>query len=80
MPDFIQGIYALLSAMGTWLLYLVPVAAGLMVGYHSLMKGVAGGDWQQVESHNRAIKNTIIAAVVAVTAVGFVKIVLSFFG
>jgi len=79
MPPIVSGVMNLLQAAEGWLLALIPLGAGLMLGYHGLMKAMAGGDGMAVETHNKAMKNTIIAAAIAEAAMGTVAFILPYF-
>lgn len=79
MPPIVSGVISLLKAAEGWLLALIPLGAGLMLGYHGLMKAMAGGDPMAAETHNRSMKSTIVAAAIAEAAMGTVAFVLPYF-
>ena len=79
-PNLVIGLQSLLSAVSGWLLGLIPVGGGLMAGYHWFMSGVgSGGDEMQSAQHKRALKTTLFGTVGAFTAMGLVRVLLSFF-
>ena len=79
MPSFVSGTINLLQAVNGWLLALIPIAAGLMLGYHGLMKTAAAGDYGAIDAHNRAMKNIVTAAIVAESAMAIIRAVLSYY-
>jgi len=78
-PDFINDVLRLLQAILTWLLILIPAAAGAAIGYHALMKQMEEGDQGQSAQHTRAIKNILVAAAIGMSAAGIVTVILGFF-
>jgi hypothetical protein len=77
-PELVSNTKNLLNDATTWIMILIPVAAGLMIGYQALMKQFTDDD-ALVAKHNRAMKNILIAAVIGISAVSIVKLVLSYF-
>jgi len=78
-PDFINDVLRLLQSILTWLLILIPAAAGAAIGYHALMKQMEEGDQGQSAQHTRAIKNILVAAAIGMSAAGIVTVILGFF-
>jgi hypothetical protein len=78
-PDFILGVLNLLRAALTWLLWIIPAAAGVAIAYHALMKQMEEGDHSAAAQHNKAIKNILIAGAIGVSAAGIVAVILGFF-
>ncbi len=79
MPTFITNIGRLLTDATTWILFLIPTAGGLMIGYHALMKEVEEGDVHSAALHNKAIKNILIGGAVGMSATAIVRVVLAYF-
>lgn len=79
-PAEIGQLTELLRDLLTWVLIIVPVAGGLMIGYHSLMKIMADGDPGEIADRNGKIKMVLTSAVVAFIGAGIVSIVVSYFG
>lgn len=77
-PTLITGSVALLQSATTWLLMLIPVGAGLVLGYHALQKSMAD-DETTIAHRNKLMKNVIIGSAIAETASGFITVVLSFY-
>ena len=44
MPEFITNFSRLLTDATTWIMFLIPTAGGVMIGYHALMKEMEEGD------------------------------------
>jgi len=78
-PDFIQNVLRLLQAALTWLLILIPAAAGAAIAYHALMKQMNEGDQSEAAQHNKAIKNILVAGAIGMSAAGIVTVILGFF-
>lgn len=78
-PQEISNIINLLQDLLTWVLVIVPVAGGLMIGYHSLMKIMADGDPGEIADRNSKIKMVLTSAVIAFIGAGIVRIVVSYF-
>jgi hypothetical protein len=76
---FLTDITTLVNAIATWLLIIIPVAAGVMLAYYALMKMANEGDPQTASHSNRAMKNVIIAAVIGEAARGLISGVTSYF-
>ncbi|WP_227766352.1 hypothetical protein [Zhaonella formicivorans] len=77
-PQIVSGAKNLLNDATTWLLGLIPTAAGLMIGYHALMKQF-NDDPTSASIHNKAMKNILVAGAIGVSAVGLVKAFLAYF-
>lgn len=77
-PEMVTNTKNLLNDATTWILGLIPLAGGLMIGYQALMKQFTDDD-ALVAKHNRAMKNILIAGVIGMSAVGLVKAVLSYY-
>lgn len=79
MPTLITGVGRLLGDALTWILYLAPLAAGLMIGYHALAKMMSDGDPGVIADRNRKIKNVLIALAITMGSAGFVTFILTYF-
>lgn len=79
-PTIISGTKNLLDAALGWVLILIPAGAACMLAYHAFSKSMSEGDPAKTESHNRAMKNILIASAIGITAAGTIKAVLSFYG
>lgn len=80
MPTLITGLQSLIGAATGWLLALVPTGGGLMAGYHWFMSGPgAGGDEMVSATHKRATRSVLFGTVLAMAAVGLVKVMVSYF-
>ncbi len=79
MPVFVSGARQLLQDVLTWILILIPVAGGAMVGYHSLMKILSDGDPAVVADKNKKIKNVLVGVVVGMSASGIVLAIVAYF-
>ena len=77
-PRIVTGTYDLLQAATGWLLIIIPVGAGLFVGFHALQKSMTE-DQAVIAEKNKLIKNTIISAIVAECASGIITAILSFY-
>lgn len=78
-PNIVSGAQRLAQDALTWVLILVPVTAGTMVGYHAWMKSMADGEPGAVAERNKKIKQTLIGGVVAESAAGITQLILSYF-
>lgn len=78
-PEIVTGAKRLVEDALNWILVLVPVCAGLMVAYHAWMKSMADGDQGVIAERNRKMKNTIVGAVIAESASGLCRFILSYF-
>ncbi|MBO8129278.1 MAG: hypothetical protein H0Z39_08795 [Peptococcaceae bacterium] len=78
-PQLVTGAQNLLNDVLTWLLWLIPAAAGAAIAYHALVKQLSDGDPSTIASHNRAMKNVLIGAAIGWSASGLVKWFLSYF-
>lgn len=79
MPNVVSGAINILKAASGWMTTLIPLAGGVMVGYHAIMKNLAGGDYQVVEQHNRAMRQVIIATIIGAAASGLITWLLGYF-
>ncbi len=77
-PKIVSGTVDLFKAASGWLLLIIPVGAGLFVGYHALQKSLTD-DQAVIAEKNKLIKNTIIGAIIAMTADGLITIILGFY-
>lgn len=78
-PGIVSGTKNLLEAATTWLMILIPAGCGCSIGWHAFCKQLNEGDPAQSGMHNRAMKNTLVAGAIGVSAVGIVKAVLAFY-
>ncbi len=78
-PQFVLGARRLLQDVLTWILILIPVAGGAMVGYHSLLKILSDGDPAIVADKNKKIKNVLVGVVIGMSASGIVLAVIAYF-
>lgn len=77
-PKLVTGTVDLFKTATTWLLLIIPVGAGLFLGYHALQKSLSD-DQGVIAEKNKLMKNVLIGSAVATTASGLVTIVLSFY-
>lgn len=77
-PKLVSGTVDLFKAVTTWLLLIIPVGAGAVLGYHALQKSLTD-DQAIIAEKNKMMKNVIIGAAIAETASGLVTIVLGFY-
>lgn len=78
-PTIVSGFLKLLNDASGWLLGLIPSAAGVMIGYHAIMKKFAEGDQAEVAIHNRSMVNILKAGAIGTGAMGLAKTILSYF-
>lgn len=78
-PNIITGFLNLLNDATSWMLGLVPGSTTVMLGYHALMKQVAGGEQAEIAHHNRAMINVLKYGAIGTGAVGLTKAILSYF-
>jgi hypothetical protein len=76
---FLSDTTTLVQAIATWLLVIIPVAAGAMLAYYALMKMFNEGDPQVAMKANHAMKNVIIAAVIGEAASGIIAGITSYY-
>lgn len=79
-PGIVTGTKNLLDAALGWLLILIPVGCGCVIGWHAFCKQLNEGDPAQATTHNRAMKNALVAGAIGMSASGIVKAVLAFYG
>jgi len=77
--SFLTDTSTLVQAIATWLLVIIPVAAGVMLAYYAVMKMMNEGDPQVAMRANHAMKNVIIAAVIGESAAGIITGVTSYY-
>lgn len=77
-PKLVSGTAALFEAVSRWLLVIIPVGAGAVLGYHALQKSLSD-DQAVIAEKNKQMKNVIIGAAIATTASGLVSIILGFY-
>lgn len=77
-PKLVTGTVALFKAASGWLLLIIPVGAGLFVGFHAIQKALTD-DQAVIAEKNKLMKNTLIGAAIAETADGLVAIILAFY-
>ncbi len=75
---FTNGVTFLKSLL-KWILILVTPAAGVMIAWQAIKKMMADGDVAVTAAANKAMKNTLIAGAIALSAAGLVQAVLVFF-
>lgn len=78
MPSFVGNVFNLLNDSLRWVLYLVPVAAGMVIAYHALMMKFAE-DPSANMLHKNGIKKTLIYGAIAFSASGIVTVIFSYF-
>lgn len=78
-PNIVSNTSKLLNDASKWVLGLIPVAAGLMIGYHSLCKMFAQDDPHVIAKHNHAMKNILIGSAIGLSAAGIVSIITSYY-
>jgi hypothetical protein len=77
-PKIVTGTVNLFKAASGWLLLIIPVGAGLFVGFHALQKSLTD-DQAVIAEKNKLIKNTVIGAIIAETASGLITVILGFY-
>lgn len=77
-PTLVTGTVKLFQAGTTWLLLIIPVGAGAVLGYTALQKSLTD-DHAVVAEKNKMMKNVVIGAAVAETAAGLVTTFLGFY-
>jgi hypothetical protein len=77
-PKIVSGTLNLFAAASGWLLLIIPVGAGLFVGYHALQKSLTD-DQAVIAEKNKLIKNTVIGAIIAECADGLITVILGFY-
>lgn len=77
-PKLVTGTVNLFKAATTWLLLIIPVGAGAVLGYQALQKSLTD-DSAVIAEKNKMMKNVLIGAAIAETAAGLVTVVLSFY-
>lgn len=79
MPQVVTGAQQLLQDVLSWLLILIPIAGGMMIGYHALMKTLSDGDPATVADRNKKIKQVLIGVVIGMSASGIVSAIITYF-
>jgi len=79
MPEFVINFGRLLTDATTWIMFLIPTAGGVMIGYHALMKAMEEGDAHSAASHNKAIKNILVGGAIGMSATAIVRVILAYF-
>lgn len=79
MPQVVTGAQKLLQDISTWLLLLIPIAGGMMVAYHALMKTLSDGDPAVTAEKNKKIKQVLIGVVIGMSAAGIVNAIIAYF-
>ena len=69
----------LFTTLSNWMLGLVPVGGGLMLGYHGFMSTLAQDD-AQAAAHKRAMRNVLVGTGLAEGAALLVRFLLSYVG
>jgi hypothetical protein len=77
-PKLVSGTVNLFKAITTWLLLIIPVGAGAVLGWQALQKALTD-DQAVIAEKNKMMKNVIIGAAIAETASGLITIILSFY-
>ena len=77
-PKLVSGTVALFTAVTGWLLLIIPVGAGAVLGYTALQKSLTD-DHAVVAEKNKMMKNVIIGAAIAESAAGLVTALLAFY-
>jgi hypothetical protein len=76
---FLSDTTTLVQAIATWMLVIIPVAAGAMLAYYALMKMFNEGDPQVAMRANHAMKNVVVAAVIGESAAGIIAGITSYY-
>lgn len=77
-PKLVSGTVKLFQSITKWLLVIIPVGAGAVLGWHALQKSLTD-DQAVIAEKNKQMKNTVISAAVAETASGLITIILNFY-
>jgi hypothetical protein len=77
-PKLVTGTVALFQAATTWLLVIIPVGAGTVLGYTALQKSLTD-DHAVLAEKNKMMKNVLIGAAIAETSSGLVTAILAFY-
>lgn len=77
-PKLVTGTVELAKAVTTWLLLIIPVGAGAILGIFAIQKMLAD-DPGVIAEKNKMMKNVLVGAAVAETASGLVTVILSFY-
>lgn len=79
-PAFVTQIVNLLNAILTWILIIIPVSGGTMIGWHALQKQMADGDAGEIADREKKMKDILKTTVIAFIGAGVVKALAAFFG
>lgn len=77
-PKIVTGTVSLLSTISNWLLLIIPVGVGAMLGIQALQKSMTD-DQAVIAEKNKLMKNTLIAGAIAMTADGLAALILNFY-
>ena len=77
-PKLVTGTVALFQAATSWLLVIIPVGAGTVLGYTALQKSLTD-DHAVLAEKNKMMKNVLIGAAIAETSSGLVTAILAFY-
>lgn len=77
-PKIVSGTVNLLQNATTWLAILIPLGAGLFLGFHAFMKSISD-DQAVIAEKNKMMKNVLIGAVIATTASGLASFILNYY-
>lgn len=77
-PKLVTGTVELFKTITTWLLLIIPVGAGAVLGFQALQKSLSD-DQAVIAEKNKMMKNVIIGAAIAETASGLVTLILGFY-
>lgn len=77
-PKIVSGTVNLLKNATSWLMILIPLGAGLFLGFHAFMKSISD-DQAVIAEKNKMMKNVLIGAVIATTASGLATFILNYY-
>lgn len=63
----------------TWILILLPIASGAMIGYHAIMKALSDGEQSTIIEHNRKMKGVLKALAWGESGTALVSIIIHYF-
>lgn len=78
-PDIVKNTIKLLNDANTWLLAIIPLASGLYLGYQALQKSLSE-DQAMIADKNKKMKNVLIGAIIAESAMTLTKFILGYYG
>lgn len=79
-PEFLSQLVNLLNTVLTWILVIIPISGGTMIGFHALMKQMSDGDAGEIASRDKKMKDILKTTVIAFIGAGVVKALAAFFG